>query len=73
MKPRDHDCLTHINQLIFVPLVVLGALHAFTEYICTDSQEADMFKDVLKSIDSKIRTLNQEIVGKDFQVFENEI
>lgn len=31
--PRGHDCATHVNQFMFVPLIVLAALSAYVNYV----------------------------------------
>jgi hypothetical protein len=69
-RPRDHDCSTHINQYIFVPLMVLWALKEFCSFIVKDSADAQPFLDFLQSIEDKILQINQEIIGGDFEVLD---
>ncbi len=66
--PRDHDCATHINQYVFVPLMVLLALKAFCSYLMENTVDAQPLLDFLQSIEDEILHINQEVIGSDFEV-----
>ena len=70
LQPRDHDCPTHINQYVFVPLVVLDAIEAFLEFICQDEQDAQALSQLVHSVEEEIRKINSEVVGDDFVLVE---
>lgn len=64
--PRDHNCPTHVNQFVFVPLLVLSALKAFCDYLMQDPNDATPFLDLLESIEQEILGINNEVIGRDF-------
>lgn len=68
--PRDHDCATHVNQYVFVPLMVLMALKAFCTYLMEDVADAQPLLDLLQSIEDEILNINQEVIGSDFEAIE---
>ncbi|MFC1606378.1 DUF5677 domain-containing protein [Candidatus Latescibacterota bacterium] len=68
--PRDHDCSTHVNQYVFVPILVLQAVRAFVEFICTQSVLAEKLSILLNAVEDKVMKLNEQIVGKDFNRIE---
>ena len=41
LGPRDHDCATHVNQYVFIPIFVLQAVRAFVEFICAKTDDAE--------------------------------
>jgi hypothetical protein len=65
--PRDHDCSTHINQYVFVPLMVLWALKEFCSYLMQDPADAQPLLDFLQSVEDKILEINQKVIGSDFE------
>lgn len=68
LGPRDHDCQTHVNQYVFFPRVVLHALIAFSEFVCSDTEDAGAMKSFVESVSEEIRRLNTEVVGTDFEL-----
>ncbi len=66
LRPRDHDCSTHVNQFMFVPLVVLRAIRSFVEFVVIDADLIAAFSTVLKSTEQEIEQLSREVVGTDF-------
>lgn len=67
LGPRDHDCPTHINQYVFVPLLVLQAADAFVNFICHDQRDAVDWSGLLDSVREEILRLYAEHVGDDFK------
>lgn len=63
---RDHDCRTHENQFIMVPLQVLTALRAFITYLI-ETGEASSIVRLLDSIEEEVLKINSEMTGSDFQ------
>src|SRR5690606_19684745 len=41
LGPRDHDCPTHVNQYVFVPLIVLDTLRSFVTFVFTDPDDRE--------------------------------
>ncbi len=66
LRPRDHNCETHVNQYVFIPLVVLAAMGAFVRFVLTDAEDQRVFLNLLKSVQEKINKINVEVVGDDF-------
>lgn len=60
--PRDHDCATHVNQFMFVPLIVLAALSAYVNYVFDGTEEARAFCGLFKSTEKEI----MEVYGDAF-------
>ena len=68
LKPRDHNCETHVNQFVFVPILVLRAMNSFIEFICNNPSDIDAFQSVPIAVEKEIMKINQEVVGKDFEM-----
>jgi hypothetical protein len=68
--PRDHDCSTHVNQYVFVPLMVLWALKTFCSYLTVDPADVQPLLDLLQSIEDEMLRINQEVIGSDFEAAE---
>ncbi|KFZ29908.1 hypothetical protein IDAT_02120 [Pseudidiomarina atlantica] len=66
---RDHDCETHPNQFVMTPLQVLGAVRAFVVYLI-EEEESRPIVDLVDSIQEEIMTINNEMIGSDFQSAE---
>ena len=56
---RGHDCPTHINQFMFVPLIVL---HAMTDYVryTLDTDAANAWNVLFTSTENEIRRIYNE-------------
>jgi hypothetical protein len=67
LRPRDHDCSTHVNQFMFVPLAVLRAMHSFVAFAFTDADFSAAFSSLLQSTEEEIMRISNEIVGTDFE------
>jgi len=46
LHPRDHDCETHVNQFVFIPILVLTAMKSFIDFICEDETDREAFQQV---------------------------
>ena len=62
--PRSHDCETHVNQFMFVPIIVLTALEAYVNYVL-DEEAAQTFGQVLRGTKEEIMTLYNEAFDGD--------
>ena len=67
---RDHDCPTHLNQYVFVPLFILEVMDAFIKFICQDQEDAHNMTLLLVSVGKEIHRINIEVVGEDFEQIE---
>ncbi len=70
LQPRDHDCATHVNQYIMVPLVVLDAMRSFVTFIFQSQDDIEPMVGLVESVIGEIQTLNEEVIGRDFTVAE---
>jgi hypothetical protein len=70
LHPRDHDCETHVNQYMMVPLVVLGAIQAFIDFIVEDAEVAATMKGMINQTAKEIQALAEEVSGRDFETAE---
>ncbi len=67
LRPRDHNCATHVNQYIFVPMIVLGVMNSFIHFIFDEEDDIAPMAGLLKSIEDEITKVNKEVVGNDFE------
>jgi Family of unknown function (DUF5677) len=70
LRPRDHECATHVNQYIMVPLVVLDAMRSFVTFIFQSKDDIEPMVGLVESVMGEIQALNEEVVGSDFTVAE---
>lgn len=68
--PRDHNCPTHVNQYVFVPLVVLSAVKAFIEFVFDEADDVEPLRSLIESIEQEIVAINHEAVGTDYELAE---
>ena len=54
--PRGHDCSTHVNQCIFVPLMILQSLADYVRF-ALQSPESNTFEDLLDGTHEEIRAI----------------
>lgn len=66
LRPRDHDCEPHVNQFMYVPMVVLDALRSFAEFALADTDVAAAFNGLINSTSEEIMEINKEASGADF-------
>jgi hypothetical protein len=66
-RPRDHDCSTHVNQYVFVPLFVLDAMGQFVRFVFLSPEEAMPVVQLVESVRHEIEKINFEVVGSDFE------
>ena len=67
LAPRDHNCDTHVNQYVFVPLFVLDAMDQFLRFIFLSPEVAMTLVQLVDSVNREIKEINQEVVGSDFE------
>ena len=68
LLPRDHDCETHVNQYMFVPIMILRAMCSFIDFICDDADDKEAFQQAPKAIMEEIMKINEEVIGVDFEL-----
>ena len=66
---RDHDCETHPNQFVMIPLQVLDAVRSFIVYLI-EGEEAETILRFLESIQEEILNINSAMADNDFQIAE---
>jgi hypothetical protein len=67
LRPRDHDCPTHVNQYVFVPMIVLGAMKGFVHFIFSEEDDIAPMVRLVDAIEKEIAKVNTEVVGNDFE------
>ncbi len=68
IKPRDHNCETHINQYVYVSLAVLGAIIDYIHYICISENDSVALSDAPQAVSEEIKELFLEVKGSDYAV-----
>ncbi len=68
LRPRDHNVPTHVNQLVFTPLLVLEAIIAFIYFIFKDHNDSDDISTLPKAVMDEILKIYSEVVGNDFEL-----
>ncbi|MGQ0506898.1 MAG: DUF5677 domain-containing protein [Myxococcaceae bacterium] len=72
LRPRDHDCETHVNQFHFIPLAVLESITAFLAFVVTDESFMAAFRVVLNGTTGEIMKISEEFIGTDFEAAPQE-
>jgi hypothetical protein len=67
LRPRGHNCSTHINQYVFVPWAVLAALRSFVGFVFAEAKDAEPVQGLIDSVLGEIGAINSEVVGQDFE------
>jgi len=62
------DCSTHVNQFVFVPLIVLSALSAYMHYALVESKDVEEFVGLFESTGEEIQAINSKAVGDYFSL-----
>jgi len=71
LRPRGHDCPTHVEQYIVVASMVLDMGKAFINFIF-DSQDAVVqMESFIEAIENKIKRLRREVFGDDFNLVDD--
>ncbi len=63
---RDHDCDTHPNQFVTVPLLVLTAMDAYIGFMVGATEDIEPMKGLLTSVEQEILKINSEMAEGDF-------
>ncbi len=71
LAPRDHNCATHVNQYMFVPLYVMQAMEAFVHFVFKEIDDARAFSQLLDATRDEMKKLFTEVVGNDFEQTED--
>lgn len=66
--PRDHSCETHVNQYVYIPLIILHAIKSFLQFICLDPEVLQDLLNLLKTIEDEIANINNKVISNDFEV-----
>lgn len=67
LSPRGHDCTTHINQYMYIPLGVMRALAAYVHFIFANASDAEKFEKLLESTEEEIMRVYTEAIGGDLR------
>ncbi|MDP1537925.1 MAG: DUF5677 domain-containing protein [Burkholderiales bacterium] len=70
LRPRDHNCETHVNQYIFMPRIVLDAMENFVRFIFIEESDIAPMINLLEAIEREIEKVNIEVIGNDFKTAE---
>lgn len=65
---RDHDCDTHPNQFVMIPLLVLSAMAAYIGFMLQLSEDIESMKRLIESVELEILKINSEMAEGDFDV-----
>lgn len=68
-RPRDHNSPTHVNQYVFIPLMVLSAGKSFCKWLMKESG-ATVLIGLLNAIESELMKINTEVIGSDFSTMD---
>lgn len=63
---RDHDCETHPNQFVMVPLLVLSAMADYFDFIFDSIEDIEAMKGLVDSVKQEILQINAEMSEGDF-------
>jgi hypothetical protein len=63
--PRRGHSSTHINQFMFVPLMVLAAMSAYADYIFQEAEEASILKGLFASTEEEVMRFYSEAFDND--------
>ena len=66
-SPRGHDCTTHINQYMYIPLGVMRALLTYVQFIFAVDSDAEQFEKLLESTEEEIMRVYKEAIGGDMR------
>lgn len=72
LRPRDHDCETHVNQYLFVPQAVLAAMSSFLEFAVASREVAAPLEALVHSAENQIHDVGLELSGADFDPTRSE-
>jgi hypothetical protein len=64
---RDHDVPPHENQLMVIPIMLLGTLKYFIEYVVPVDSHREPIDSIMNETISELEKLAQEIVSSDFE------
>lgn len=66
LRPRDHNCETHVNQYVFIPMIVLGTMKSFIRFISDEKNDIAPMIRLVEAIEEEINKVNREVIGNDF-------
>lgn len=65
LSPSGNDTSIHINQFVYISLVVLRALKMYTSF-ALDTEIATIFQELCGNSENEITKIYREVVGDDF-------
>lgn len=68
IHPRDAHCATHVNQYVYIPIVVLDAMSAFVAHTFEECDDRTEVLRLFKSTEDEIFKINEEVIGDDFSL-----
>ena len=63
---RDHNCDTHPNQFVMIPLLVLSAMAAYIGFIFESDEDIEPMTGLLQSVEDEVLKINAELAEGDF-------
>lgn len=69
---RDHDCITHEEQYIFVMSAALFALRRFVRYMIEEEEVTSAFEGLFEAVVLEIDKVNGELAKGDYDVHQAE-
>lgn len=69
--PRDHNCPTHINQYVYIPLVLLDSIKKYFEFLIIAQNEREQMIGVIDAISEELMTLFLDLSEPDREVISN--
>lgn len=67
--PRDHNCSTHVNQYVFIPLVVLEALKKYLEFLILDQDFCMHLVGVVDAVSEEIKAIFYDLSDSGGELF----
>lgn len=65
---RDHNCETHPNQFVMIPLLVLSAMASYIRFVFATDEDIEPMIGLFDSVEDEILKINSEMAEGDFDV-----
>jgi hypothetical protein len=63
--PRGHHCDTHVNQYVFVPMVMIAAMKDYVQYVFKEPGDSTAFVSLFTSTEDEIQAVYSEVIACD--------
>ncbi|WP_321808064.1 DUF5677 domain-containing protein [Burkholderia sp. BCC1993] len=71
LRPRGHNCATHVNQYMLVPILVLGAMKGFVRFAIECREDAVPMEQLFDSIEDELDKIYLEVAAGDTDMVES--